>query len=154
MTGYENSSQRSRDLGNILKPSQKDCECSIVLFIEADEHRIAQYPLPTVCRMLYSLKHLQVCESANNCIESLQEQRQRDCCDIKLIVLNLELPDKKKVIKYANGLGIPVVGVAKVAQRHSTEHLQQKVEENNVDRVVKYPLDVEMLGSLLKKYLD
>jgi hypothetical protein len=123
MTGSDSVSKISKELGSILKPSQKDCECSIVLFIEADEHKIAQYPLPTVCRMLYSLKHLLVCESADNCIESLQEQRQRDCCEIKLIVLNLELPDKKKVIKYANGLGIPVVGVAKVAQRHSAEYL-------------------------------
>ena len=61
------------ELGSILKPVQKDCECSIVLFIEADEHRIALYPLPTVCRMLYSLKNVQVCDSADNCIESLQE---------------------------------------------------------------------------------
>ena len=88
-----------------------------MLFIEAGgEHKIAQYPLPTVCRMLYNFRHLEICESTDQCIEALQEQRQKDCCSFKLIVLNLSLPEKKKVIKYAYGLGIPVVGVTKFAK--------------------------------------
>ena len=64
-------------------------------------------------------------------------------------MLNLELPDKHKVIKYANGLGIPVVGVAKFASDQSKEHLQKIVGDNSVDRVVRYPLAIEKLGSLL-----
>ena len=65
-------------------------------------------------------------------------------------MLNLELPDKHKVIKYANELGIPVVGVAKFASDQSTkEHLKNIVGDNSVDRVVRYPLAIEKLGSLL-----